>query len=1187
MNHIIRPVFRICLALVLGVVVTWGLLLALRSLAVASPVKEQPVEDIVLWLTPPETRPAPGPWSLVVESHQSGWQAQSAIVKERLAVLKAQGHVSAFKPLAGSVGFTVSAPAGLPPEVRHWPEVVRITASNEATPQALAAWWRQGLEAASAIRSAPLGTQQATTLTLNLGLHSYLVSGSTPRPEPITFSLTRDGAVIASTMATPVPDGSGGYLYAATLYLYYYGGGEGSCYYPAIEPGDVLEAVQASRTVSLTVPLLSALADQDSATVYGQAPPAATLKVYLYRYVNTSVAYQQTVTATAGGDYQVDFSGLTPLRPRDYGYVFHANEAGNHVYVRYNVPFLRVGIEEHRIEGVVAPLTTITATLHEDTGILHGQTYGCSGPDGVFNVYSYPAPQVGDTLVVTAAQVISMTVPILTARLDPKNDVVSGEAPAGAALQVDLYKRPLEFWYTPDPPSYGPDYSLSVTATVTGTFVADFTGLADVDAGDYCVVYLTDAAGYQTYHDLFVPFLQARLGDYWLTGQVAVSGPITITVLGGSGIPRDVRSAWASDDGYFSDQDWDRGLRLLAGDHVTVTTQGGEEIGLTLPSLTAYADLASSTVQGQAPPNSRLRVGFSRTGGRSAGGGEPYPSQYEYTLWVTSTVSGAYTADFSNLTIFRPGDRGAVFYLDPEGYEVFLEFIVPIVRVQSGSNHVAGVLPAESKRVAVTLRDAWGRVKATDTTRSLYRGSFEVRLLQQNWQPAIIEAGDIVEVVVADASIPFLHNTVTEAASDLLITVIVPTLTVQADLVADVLSGQAPPNAPLEVTWRGGDGWDGLGRTWVITSTESGTYALDLSGEVDVERGDRIEVAWTDENSNQIWRAYHIPRLQATLGRDWVSVYGPIYSPVTLTLLSTSGAPLDTVTGTLDDSGRATFYLYDQKSYTPLYLEADQTLVADLAGETMTMTLPHLTAWADPQTDTISGEAPPGARLFISAGWWPWWPVTATVTGTYRIDFSGLVDIRSDSSGAVVYLHPDGHRIRLEYAVPHIEVTLGEADVSGVAAGPGRVTVTLRDADGVFKGSGSDDAQYGNQFWIHLTDAQEQPAPVTGGDVVSLEAVGRVTTFTVPTLTASFERRTGILAGTAPARAWLRITLGEDSRQMQVGSDGTYAMDWSDLVPRPGERGYLIYTDNLGNRTQLRFTVPYYIYFPLVSRTDE
>jgi hypothetical protein len=206
-------------------------------------------------------------------------------------------------------------------------------------------------------------------------------------------------------------------------------------------------------------------------------------------------------------------------------------------------------------------------------------------------------------------------------------------------VQVDLYRGPLEHGYPYGPPSGEPDYTLSITATLTGTYTANFTGLADVAAGDYGVVYVTNAAGHQAYCRLAVPFLQARLGDYRLTGQVNGGEQVTVTVWGSSGVPRDVHFVQVYDNGYFYDYDWQGGLRLLVGDQVTVTAQDGEETGLTAPLLTAYADQTNSTVYGQAPPNSPLRVEVSRywhpPGLHVTGGGY----SYIHTLWVTSTVA--------------------------------------------------------------------------------------------------------------------------------------------------------------------------------------------------------------------------------------------------------------------------------------------------------------------------------------------------------------------------------------------------------------------------------------------------------------------------------------------------------------------------------------------------------------------
>jgi hypothetical protein len=1197
------PVSRLWLPLVTGTGVICGLLLALHPTTAASPLAEQPTDVVVLWLTPPEAVSGSRLWPSLAEAHQAGWRARSAVVGERLTTLRDQGRIGAFGPLPSGVGFTVTAPAGLPPEVGRWREVDHVTSLGEATQEALDAWWQRGLDVANAniVRSGLLDTRQATTLTLNLGLHSRLVSGATLRPEPITLDLIRGSEVIASSTATPFPDGGGGYLYATTLNATYHlcGGSGGGYCYPAIEPDDVLLAVQAGKAVSLTVPFLTALADRDTATVYGQSAPSATLEIYLYRYDDPSVTYQRVVTASASGDYEVDFGSLTPVAPRDHGHVFYVDGAGNRAYARYNVPFLAVQIKDQYVDGTVAPCATVTATLCDYTGALRDLYHGSSTSDGTFQAYLSPAPQVGDTLVVTAAgQVVSMTVPPLIALPDPASDVIAGLTMPGSAVEVDLYRGPLQPGGSSCPPYGDPDHSLSVTATSTGTlagaYAADFTVMTDVVAGDYGVVYATDPSGYEVYRCWAAPFLQLRVGDYQLTGQVNGSGPVTVAIRSSSGIHRDVRFVQAYNIGYFYDYGGSSELRLMAGDQVTVTAYDGQETGTTVPKLTANADTVNSIVTGQAPPDSLLRVNLSHTDSYPAGGGPPYPPDYGYTLWVTSTASGVYTADFSSLTTIKPRDSGTVFYVNPGGHEAYAEFrapVAPAVRVQSGGNYVAGTLSIEQGEIVVTLRNASGRVKATATTWPYSLGSFDVYLYEDG-QPAIIEAGDTVEVAAEDQSVtqrprptPYPRSTAGEAvANDILVIVTVPTLTAQCDRAADILSGQAPPNAPLKVTWDGGDAWDGESRTWIVTSTVAGSYSLDLSGQADLDRGDLTQVAWTDDNGNQVWVAYRTPGLDAALRSASVQVFGPAYRPLTLTLLGSSDTPIYTGTGIFDYSGEAWFFLYDQHSDAPLYLETGQTLVTSLAEEVMTVTLPHLTARVDSQANVVSGEAPPGARLMVSVDrydyLWGYWPVTATITGTYRVDLGD-----SATDGHVVYLHPDGHRVTLEFYVPHIAVTLGRSYVHGVSPGPGVVTATLRDADGVLKGSGVDAYRgYSEWFSVYLTDAQQEPVMVSGGDVLIVEAGGSAMTMTVPTLTASFDRRTGILTGLAPARTWLQVGVGEGSRQVRANPDGTYAMDWSDLSPYPGTQGYVYITDNLGNEASLYFTVPYDVYLPMIVR---
>jgi hypothetical protein len=494
----------------------------------------------------------------------------------------------------------------------------------------------------------------------------------------------------------------------------------------------------------------------------------------------------------------------------------------------------------------------------------------------------------------------------------------------------------------------------------------------------------------------------------------------------------------------------------------------------------------------------------------------------------------------------------------------------------------------------ITLRDASGQVKATKDTWVDSLGSFDANLYEGG-QPVFIQAGDAVEVAAENplaiqaptpTPTPDPTSKAGEAlADDTLIMFTVPTLTVACERGTDSLSGQAPPNAPLEVTWTGNDGRDGGSRSWIVTSTLAGSYSLDLSDQADLDRGDRIKVASTDDEGNQVWLAHRIPILDAELGSTSIQVFGPALRPVTLTLLSTSGTSIYTESRTFNSAGRAWFSLYEQPSWSPLFLEAGQTIVARLAGEVMTVTLPHMSALLDAQANVVSGEAPPGARLMVSlyGYYYPakYWPITATLTGTYSVDLGdGVAD------GEVVYLHPDGHRVTLDFYsyVPYIRITLGSPYVYGAPPGPGVLTATLRGADGEFKGSGVDTYADPYYFSVYLTDAQQEPVMVSGGDVLFIETAGSVMSFTVPMLTASFDQRTGILTGIAPAGAWLRVSVGYNYRQVQAHPDGTYAMDWSDLSPPPGTWGDIQTTDDRGNETSLDFTVPYYgVYLPLIT----
>jgi hypothetical protein len=1136
------------------------------SVPAPSPLEQAP-GTVALWLAPPETPRSPGPWALTVEAHHAAWEARRVAVEQRLAALQGSGQMGAYVPLDGDVGFRVSAWGEVWSTFEGWPEVARVTAVEEAAPEALAAWWRRGLpEAAAEPRM-----QQAAALTLSVGRDSYVVSGQAPSVEWVQLTLILDGGPVGTASAPPWPDGSGGYRYQSSFPSYYVTPKESLSCRENLPAGSVVVAVQAGRTVAVTIPPLTALADPATGMVSGQASPSATLRVYLYRHDGTGIAAEQVVTATASGAYQ---ASLNTLSPGDYGYVFQADAAGNSAHVRFNVPWLQGGVGQQRVGGLVAPNRPVTATLRDAGGALLDTYTICGRSDGTFSAVFRDVLQPGYAVAVAAGgQEVSMTVPILTADPDPAQDTVSGlSAAAGSTVTIDLYDGPVSSLDDYGPPRGTPAHT--VTATVSGgAYAAALSGIMDLAPPNYGAVYVTDTAGHQAYRRFALPFLQVPVGGSQLMGQVGGSQQVTLTIWAASGVPRTMYSFYSS-SGRFSKW-WNQELYILPGDWVTLTLANGEETGIAIPVLTARADRADNAVYGTAPPGGRIRVEIEREdmwprptpvpalpGVASAAEGT--------TVWTTSSAAGTYTASFGSAVTIEPRDYGTAAWLSEAGHEAYVTWGVLgklTLSVQRGSNVIEGTYDGDLNwesppRVDITVRDAAEQIKWQSWIQMNHSGRLDTRLYGDNG-PISVETGDTIEAVAGGRTLSLT----------------VPELTVEVDVEHDALSGQAPPGAPLQVSWSGADPWDGPARSWTITTAAGGTYALDLSGQVDVERGDRAEVAWTDAEGNTVWAVGSVPRLEAVLGQAGGTVRGVMHPgvAVTATLYDLGGGVLDRANTRAREDGLVSLPLA-----TPF--AAGQRLVVEVPEDTLSLDLPDLAARIDAEAGVIEGTVPPGASLRVApwtsydwsrGGWLGWLPVTATVTGTFRADLGGQFDDTAGASATVVYLDPDGHRVLLLCAVPHLEVTLGSATVEGWAAGSGAVTVTLQAGDGTVRGWGTVSVLHpDSRFQLLLQDDAGRAVTVQRGDRLLVESVGTVFAMEVPALDASYDRASDVLSGHGPPGAWLRAILELKPREVLVGPDGHYALDWSDQEIPGGAWGAIEVTDEAGNETRLLFAVP-------------
>jgi hypothetical protein len=148
------------------------------------------------------------------------------------------------------------------------------------------------------------------------------------------------------------------------------------------------------------------------------------------------------------------------------------------------------------------------------------------------------------------------------------------------------------------------------------------------------------------------------------------------------------------------------------------------------------------------------------------------------------------------------------------------------------------------------------------------------------------------------------------------------------------------------------------------------------------------------------------------------------------------------------------------------------------------------------------------------------------------------------------------------------------------------VTVTLQAGDGTARGEGTISAVYADgHFSARVQDEAGEAVPVQGGDRLVVETGGTTLTMEVPLLDASYDRSSGILSGIGPPGAWLLAVLDFKRRDVLVGPDGHYALDWNDQEIRAGAPGEVRVTDEEGNMTLARFTVPLERrYFPIIGK---
>jgi hypothetical protein len=792
---------------------------------------------------------------------------------------------------------------------------------------------------------------------------------------------------------------------------------------PAQSPGHRVEASAAGQVFSTTVLPVAAWTDRAGGQVLGEAPAGAPVRVevahgplegdwesVLHRLPYASV----TVTATAGGRY----TATLPLSPADIGAAFAVGPDGHETFVRFAVPYLWMLLGPDRfwygfrlqgqVDGANVP---ITLTLQGTAGFIKDVRLLRSAGNGFFRDLSSqndPVLETGDILTVETARGVqaALTLPVLTARVDPLSDTVSGEAPPGARLTVTISggaygasssgvpspngAGPLGGGEpTPPPPPPPVRVSQVVTAGADGTYVADFRGIADLTHRAAGEVSLTTPEGHAVLrlfraYDCRPVLTAVAVGGNYLGGVSSRGCPsLTLRLIGPDGAVKAVGYAdfswWDSFGFYFYGSigcPWSGGCDksvptlILPGDRIELAS-GGAVYTTTVPTLTIEVDREAPALSGWAPAGATLRVEI-----------RDDAAVLRHVLTPTVAPQGRYTVSLAGIYTPTAGDSFTVWWLSGETGFYVLD-VLPYLEAGLFQNSLFGLLhpliPYTVTPGAVTGYAGPG-------------GEWFVNV-------GPLFPGDTV--------------TVTTPREDLTLTL--PLLTARIDRSAGTVSGQAPPGGLLEVSFVAYP----LYLFRQVTATAAGTYTVSFP-EMATAGGAWGTVRYINPQGHRVFLQFGARSWSVSLGEPCAEGYADMAgAPFTATLAAPGGFT-ESITGTASGYN-ASFSACFSRSIGP----GDRLRLAQASGETE-FVVPRLTASHDWAAQVLEGEAPPGGLVEVTfpRGWRSVLRRTvADSTGRYRLDTRGL-DLRVGDSGVVSVTDAGGNVTRLAFRVQGYRVYL-------------------------------------------------------------------------------------------------------------------------------------------------------------------
>jgi hypothetical protein len=804
--------------------------------------------------------------------------------------------------------------------------------------------------------------------------------------------------------------------------------------------------------------------------------------------------------------------------------------------------------------------------------------------------YGYYGFETGDVVWVTqSSQVISLTVPVLDGLADAQADLVYGQAPAEALINLALYPF--------DDPDHS--YTTSVYADNSGRYQASWASIADLQPRDDGYIAFVQDDRHQAFTRFVAPFLRVQVDSPYFYGTAAPDNLVTITVTDRSGAIVGIIPSYTDDhgliDGYYI-CDWPCYHITFSPGYTLIASAAGQTFSMTVLSITAHADLVAGQVSGNTSPGQSVEI--FRFPGPLSTYDDLWSTQPVEQVTVASDASGGYTAALSLST----PNYGIALVTSQQGYQTYTRYAVPYLQVSLGksveeasSNVLWGQVNDLNTVITLSVQGPSGYLKDWFRMNTTYSGYFNMNFFYYLSNSLRFETGDYLSLMLPDQSV---------------LTLTLPSLTASADPEANVVSGFAPPEAVVTVSlseWYYPPGREGgYPIEYIVTSTASlaGEYLMDFSDLVDFSENAYGDVSLTTSLGYRIIRtfsAYQVcpPSLwSAQVNGNTVNFRVPWYDynpecPTTYFRLRDPLGQLKAerlIYGWQDAwfVNDAYLTLYQENSNKPIPILPGDSLEVDAGGDVNVTTVPPLSAVLTPGSNQVNGQASPGEVVILEYDRGSGYLDTSiTVTANTQGEFStSLPGIAPFTAGTRIRVQVgDQPQFYTLAGLPLIQATLNSAMIEGWLPPITPYTLTLLSPQPAITTHGYADPDTGDyRVYFYILPFLNNVTALESGDQLLLEIPGKTLQLTLPYLTAHLDIQKNTLSGQAPpgSRLQVDLTLKEPvyypsiTQMITATSSGTYSVTFPGVDPNTIDLGTLTSFDEEGQQTILKFAPPHW-----------